>query len=125
MDHAAIMPLDTEAPPLAPPARKTITLIRREPRSEPLASTGDSEPPMLTEGPVLDPAKVEAALDDIRPSLKRDGGDVELVRIEGRTVYVRLSGSCVGCQMASVTLSGLRERMMLSLRTPIRLIPVN
>ena len=39
--------------------------------------------------------RVRAALDKIRPALQQDGGDVELVAIEGGVVKVRLVGACV------------------------------
>jgi Fe-S cluster biogenesis protein NfuA len=48
--------------------------------------------------------RVQAALDDIRPQLQGDGGDVELVAIEGDTVKVRLMGHCAGCPMSQRTL---------------------
>ncbi|WP_456402038.1 NifU family protein [Persephonella sp.] len=52
-------------------------------------------------------AKVEEILEQIRPMLRFDGGDVELVDIgEDGTVYVRLMGSCHGCAMSLVTLKG-------------------
>ena len=45
------------------------------------------------------------ALDEIRPFLKNDGGDITLVDIEdGRIVKVRLEGSCVGCSVNQLTL---------------------
>jgi len=43
-------------------------------------------------------------LDGIRPYLQSHNGDVELVRIEGATAYVRLLGSCQGCGSSSTTL---------------------
>ena len=43
-------------------------------------------------------------LDGIRPYLKSHNGDVELVRIEGATAYVRLQGACQGCGSSSTTL---------------------
>jgi Fe-S cluster biogenesis protein NfuA len=43
-------------------------------------------------------------LDGIRPYLQSHNGDVELVRIEGGTAYVRLLGSCQGCGSSSTTL---------------------
>jgi len=43
-------------------------------------------------------------LDGIRPYLQGHNGDVELVRIEGGTAYVRLLGSCQGCGSSSTTL---------------------
>ncbi len=49
--------------------------------------------------------KVESALDKIRPSLKADGGDVELVEITSdKVVKVKLSGACGGCPMSQMTL---------------------
>ncbi|MBN2397482.1 MAG: NifU family protein [Deltaproteobacteria bacterium] len=49
--------------------------------------------------------KVRAALDDVRPSLQADGGNVELVDVtEGGIVQVRLTGACGTCPMAQMTL---------------------
>lgn len=45
-------------------------------------------------------------VDYIRPAIQADGGDIELLRIEGTRVVVRLLGACVGCSMASITLLG-------------------
>lgn len=67
---------------------------------------------------------IEAAIEELRPFLKRDGGDCELVDVEGNTIYVRLTGACVGCHMASVTIHGVQERLIAMLRTPLRVIPV-
>jgi ATP-binding protein involved in chromosome partitioning len=50
-------------------------------------------------------AKVEAALETVRPALRADGGDIVLDRIEGEVAYVRLLGACHGCAAAQVTLS--------------------
>ena len=48
--------------------------------------------------------KVQAALDQIRPALQADGGDVELVNIDDGVVSVRLTGACGGCPMSTMTL---------------------
>ncbi|MCK4556974.1 MAG: NifU family protein [Candidatus Aminicenantes bacterium] len=49
---------------------------------------------------------VEKALDEIRPHLKADGGDVELVDVsEDGVVTVRLLGACEGCPMREMTLT--------------------
>ncbi len=40
--------------------------------------------------------KVEAVLNQVRPFLQRDGGDVELVDVEDGVVKVRLKGACHG-----------------------------
>ena len=50
--------------------------------------------------------KVQAALDEIRPNLQRDGGDCQLVEVtdEG-VVKLRLTGACAGCPMSQMTLN--------------------
>lgn len=60
--------------------------------------------------------EVEKVLNSIRPYLQADGGDVELVDVEGGVVKVRLLGACGGCPMATMTLKGgieatLKERI--------------
>ncbi|MGV8078483.1 MAG: NifU family protein [Syntrophales bacterium] len=49
--------------------------------------------------------RVKAALEQVRPSLQADGGDVELVDVsEEGVVRVRLTGACKGCPMSQMTL---------------------
>jgi Fe-S cluster biogenesis protein NfuA len=49
--------------------------------------------------------KVEKALEEIRPFLQSDGGDISLVSIENdNVVTVRLEGNCVGCSVNQMTL---------------------
>ena len=55
---------------------------------------------------------VQAALDKIRPMLQRDGGDVELVDVEGGIVKVRLKGACKGCPMSQMTLKNGIEKFL-------------
>lgn len=48
---------------------------------------------------------VEKALDEIRPFLQNDGGDITLLSIEnGKIVRVQLEGACVGCSVNQMTL---------------------
>ncbi|APA63920.1 MAG: NifU family protein [Maribacter dokdonensis] len=47
---------------------------------------------------------VEKALEEIRPFLQSDGGDISLISIEEETVTVRLEGACVGCSVNQMTL---------------------
>jgi Fe-S cluster biogenesis protein NfuA len=56
--------------------------------------------------------KVEAALNEIRPLLQADGGDVELVEVAGNIVKVRLQGACAGCPMSQMTLKNGIERIL-------------
>jgi Fe-S cluster biogenesis protein NfuA len=57
--------------------------------------------------------KVEKAIDQyVRPMLKNDGGDVEIVDIKDMLVYCRLSGACQGCAGAGQTLRMLIEQTL-------------
>jgi len=57
--------------------------------------------------------QVQEALEQVRPALQRDGGDVELVEVsDDGKVSVRLQGHCKGCPMAQMTLGNLIERII-------------
>ncbi len=57
--------------------------------------------------------QVEKALEKVRPSLRADGGDVELVEVtEDGIVKVRLQGACRGCPMSQMTLKLGIERTL-------------
>lgn len=58
--------------------------------------------------------RVEAALDEIKPQIQADGGDIDLVAVENGIVKVRLRGSCVGCPMSALTLKQGVERIIKS-----------
>ncbi len=47
---------------------------------------------------------IEKALDEIRPFLQSDGGNIELVNLEDDIVKVRLLGNCMGCSVNQMTL---------------------
>jgi Fe-S cluster biogenesis protein NfuA len=49
--------------------------------------------------------KIKAVINDIRPALQADGGDIEYVGMRGKTVEVRLTGACRGCPHAQMTLT--------------------
>ena len=48
--------------------------------------------------------RVESVLQRVRPFLRADGGDIELVAVDGNTASVRLTGKCAGCPSAHMTL---------------------
>jgi len=48
--------------------------------------------------------RVEKALNEIRPFLERDGGDISLIEIQDDTVKVRLEGACSTCSINQMTL---------------------
>jgi Fe-S cluster biogenesis protein NfuA len=57
--------------------------------------------------------QVQAALNEIRPMLQRDGGDVELVDVKDNgQVLVKLRGACSGCPGATMTLKLGIERIL-------------
>lgn len=57
--------------------------------------------------------KVIEAINDLRPFLMNDGGNIELVKIEDNIVYVKLQGACMGCPMREVTLKEGIEKTIL------------
>ncbi len=60
----------------------------------------------------MEKEQVQKVIDKIRPSLQADGGDVELVAIEGDVIKVRLKGACAGCPMSQMTLKNGIERLL-------------
>ena len=57
--------------------------------------------------------KVQKTLDEIRPGLQADGGDVELVDVtDDGIVKVRLTGACAGCPMSTMTLKMAIEKRL-------------
>jgi Fe-S cluster biogenesis protein NfuA len=69
--------------------------------------------------------KIQEALDEIRPQIQMDGGDVELVAVEGSTVKVRLVGHCAGCPMSQMTLkNGIEQHLKASVSDDIEVVAV-
>lgn len=63
-------------------------------------------------------------IDRLRPGMQADGGDLELVAIDGHKVKVRLKGACVGCGLANETLGGIRRTLMVALGGgPVLVVP--
>ncbi len=58
--------------------------------------------------------KIKEGINEIRPLLQRDGGDCELVGIEGKVVKIRFRGACKGCPGAAMTLKMGIERHLRS-----------
>ena len=57
--------------------------------------------------------KIKEALEQIRPILQRDGGDIEFVELtEDNIVKVKLQGHCAGCPGAQMTIKGVVERLL-------------
>lgn len=57
--------------------------------------------------------KINEVINDLRPFLMNDGGNIELVKIEDNIVYVELQGACQGCPMREITLKEGIEKTIL------------
>lgn len=68
-------------------------------------------------------SKIRAKLEEIRPMLQADGGDLDVVGIEGSTVTLRLKGACGGCPHAAMTLKqGIERRLRESVDPDITVV---
>lgn len=64
------------------------------------------------------------AIEEIRPTLKRDGGDCEFICIEDNKVIVRMTGSCIQCQLSTLTVHGIQKTLIDRIGVPLRVIPM-
>lgn len=66
----------------------------------------------MSETMALTPENVETVLDEMRPYLMADGGNVELVELDGPVVKLRLQGACGSCPSSAMTLRmGIERRL--------------
>jgi NifU-like protein len=94
-----------------------------KPKKSPLAVPGESPvKPKLTNYQRI--RKIEDTLESIRPMLQRDHGDVTLIEVDGKKIYVALSGACQGCQMESATLGGIQHKLVEALGELVQVLPV-
>lgn len=68
--------------------------------------------------------RIEAVIAKARPNLQRDHGDIELVDVEGKTIYVSMKGACSGCQMEAMTLGGIQQQLVEALGELVSVVPV-
>ncbi|MCY0875428.1 MAG: NifU family protein [Firmicutes bacterium] len=60
--------------------------------------------------------RVQEVIEELRPALQSDGGDVELVSVEDGVVTLQLTGACSGCPMSTMTLKmGIERAIMKSI----------
>jgi len=67
--------------------------------------------------------RIETVLEAMRPQLQRDHGDIELVDVDGKTIYVNMTGACSGCQMEALTLQGIQQKLMEDLGEFVKIVP--
>jgi NifU-like protein len=86
-------------------------------------------PPAVSPAPTLTSfqrmRKIEETIEAIRPMLQRDHGDIEIVEIDGKNIYVNLKGACVGCMMEAATLNGIQTQLVEALGEFVRLLPAS
>jgi Fe-S cluster biogenesis protein NfuA len=58
----------------------------------------------------MDEKSIRDIIDQIKPALARDGGNIEFISIAGGVVKVKLTGACGGCPMSQMTLKNYVER---------------
>ena len=97
-------------------------------------------PSCTTQGPSVKPApatpasksgltnyqrirKIEDTLEKIRPQLQRDHGDMELVEIQGKKIYLNLIGACAGCMMEHATMGGIQAKLCEALGELVQVLP--
>lgn len=69
---------------------------------------------------------VELSLLKVRPYLKRDGGDLTLIKIENGCVYLKLEGACKGCPSSTVTLKNkIEHQLKMDIHPDISVIKVD
>ena len=70
--------------------------------------------------------KIDTVLDQIRPNIQMDGGDIELVNVDNGIVYIKLHGACEGCPASIFTLKlGIEEALKEHISEVIEVIQVD
>ncbi|MCA0920172.1 Fe-S cluster assembly protein NifU [Pseudooceanicola nanhaiensis] len=112
-------------PPAQPSAPVQIAMPTPAPAAVALAEAPVAAPAAAS---ALTPAKeailVARLIEEMRPTFRADGGDVELVDMEGALVLVSLTGACSGCQLAAQTLGGIQQKISQALGRSVRVMPV-
>lgn len=60
--------------------------------------------------------KVKKLIDDLRIYMNMDGGDIEFVKLDGKTLYVKLTGNCAHCLAQDITLN---DNLLLAIKEEI------
>ena len=120
-----------KAPKAAAPAPKMEVAVRPQAKRE--APVAASTSP-LAPSPIASVSSgmtnlqkiklIEQTIEELRPFLRKDGGDCELVDVDGSNILVKMTGACVLCKLSSATISGIQERLVAKLGVPLRVIPV-
>ncbi|MGO9741294.1 MAG: NifU family protein [Roseiarcus sp.] len=113
---------DLVAAPSAP--RRRLVGFDNRPRGE--APAKPAAPPKTArriEGAEME-ATIVAAIEAMRPRLQLDGGDCQFVGVVDDVIRVKLSGACIGCQLSSMTMIGVRMKLTEALGFLVKVAPV-
>ncbi|WP_172202869.1 Fe-S cluster assembly protein NifU [Niveibacterium sp. COAC-50] len=69
--------------------------------------------------------KIEEIIESVRPMLQNDHGDIEIVDIVGKNIYVNLKGACMGCALEAATLGAIQQKLFEELGEYVRLLPAS
>ena len=120
---APMPPALSDAPkPEMTPVAQPITFHASAPAAEPVPAAPAAKP-RLTNFQRM--RKIEETIESIRPMLQRDHGDIEVVEIDGKNIYVNLKGACQGCMMEQATLSGIQAQLVDALGEFVQLLPAS
>jgi NifU-like protein len=101
----------------------TRVLVEQGETFDPRAVAGERKKPKSGLTNLQRMRRIEELLEEIRPNLQRDHGDVELIEVDGRDIFVKMTGACVGCQMAATTLGGIQQHLAEGLGEFIQVLP--
>ncbi len=128
LPEAAAIPVAPAAAAIAPVAMAPIAIAPLAAPAPVPAAAPPSAPPSAPAAAGRTAAQeailVARTVEGMRATFQADGGDVELVDLEGALVLVHLKGACAGCSAASLTLGGLQKRISEALGRPVRVVPV-
>ncbi len=83
--------------------------------------------PVETEVAVTDPevvALIEKIIEEVRPAVQADGGDISLVDVEDYVVFVSMTGACTGCGLSGLTLANVENKINRALGESYTVFPV-
>ncbi len=69
-------------------------------------------------------AVIAQCIEEARPGIRADGGDIELLAVNGQRVEVQLSGKCLTSALAGQTLGAIRKKILQRLDHPYMVVPI-
>jgi Fe-S cluster biogenesis protein NfuA len=67
---------------------------------------------------------IAQCIEESRPAIQADGGDIEFLGVNGQRVEVKLTGKCLTCALAGQTLGAIRRKILQRLDRPFMVAPI-